>query len=146
MYDLKKTLGYVEAVRNIAKLLNMQVIEIVYKNKRDLFNGFRKVYDVGPIEFMELINNASLVISSSFHGNVFSVIFKRPFFALDNENDYRIHNFLNNTNLSGRIITTSNYIEKIDNWEKIDFSYADKYIESEQKRAAQYLRHNLELE
>jgi len=36
-------------------------------------------YDIGPAEFVNLIRHASLVLTDSFHGTVFSVLHGRPF-------------------------------------------------------------------
>lgn len=64
-------------------------------------NGYRPViYDkyvrnAGPGEFLWLIDNAAMVVSSSFHGNVFSLIFGKKLISTPDKNrPDRIHNLL----------------------------------------------------
>lgn len=38
--------------------------------------GVRVLYDVGPAQFLNLIENAAYIISNSFHGIVFSILFE----------------------------------------------------------------------
>ena len=40
-------------------------------------------YDVGPVEFVNLIKNAEFVCTDSFHGTVFSIIFEKKFFSFN---------------------------------------------------------------
>jgi hypothetical protein len=40
------------------------------------------VFDVGPLEFLAWVKNASLVLTQSFHGTIFSVNFRRPFYSM----------------------------------------------------------------
>ena len=37
------------------------------------------IHDVSPVEWISHIKNANLVISSSYHGIIFSLIFRRPY-------------------------------------------------------------------
>lgn len=54
----------------------------------DKLNSNYKVFStVGPNEFVGLIKNASYIITNSFHGTAFSIIFEKQFFTLLNEND-----------------------------------------------------------
>lgn len=54
---------------------------------------------VGPIEFLSLIRNARLVMGTSFHAVVFSILFARPFYAVDGMQDSRISTLLSATGL-----------------------------------------------
>lgn len=51
--------------------------------------------DIGPREFLWLMHHAEHIITSSFHGTAFSIIFEKPFSALINQNSpSRISNLL----------------------------------------------------
>ena len=45
--------------------------------------GDRYIADAGPLEFLHLIKNASVVLSNSFHATAFSIIFEREFYVFD---------------------------------------------------------------
>lgn len=67
------------------------------------------INSAGPIDFLELIRNASYVVSSSFHATAFSVIFKKNFitFPLKNYgNSSRIRDFLNIVQIKNRFIAS----------------------------------------
>lgn len=42
-------------------------------------HGIKVMYDAGPEEFVNLLMNAQMVLTNSFHGTAFSVIFNKPF-------------------------------------------------------------------
>lgn len=94
------------------------------------------IFDAGPSEFLSLISNASYVVTTSFHGTAFSLIFHKPFYTLiKNTKSERMTDLLEMMNLSDRI-----YSEKTDiNAENIDFSFADKVIKSEKEKSIEYL-------
>lgn len=54
---------------------------------------------VGPIEFLSLIKNARLVMGTSFHAVVFSILLTRPFYAIGGMEDARISTLLSATGL-----------------------------------------------
>lgn len=56
---------------------------------------FHQLYDVGPFEYLYLIDNASHVITNSFHGLAFSYIFqKKVTYYLNSELNNRTEDFL----------------------------------------------------
>lgn len=55
--------------------------------------GPGKILNAGPIEFLNLAYHAKYIITNSFHGTVFSILFQRPFCVISGEDD-RIDNLL----------------------------------------------------
>lgn len=65
------------------------------KYKKDI-----KYYvDAGPLEFLNLVKYAKFVVCASFHAVVFSIIFSRPFYAINGMSDSRVSNLLKLTKL-----------------------------------------------
>lgn len=60
---------------------NMQIIDIHDTNKI-------RAFSITPDEFIWLIHNASLMITDSFHGTVFSVIMNTPFITQNRVDNY----------------------------------------------------------
>ena len=48
----------------------------------DLMDKESGYYDIGPAEFIGLIDNASYVLTDSFHGSIFSILLHTPFCML----------------------------------------------------------------
>ncbi len=96
------------------------------------FSGFKEdkqYFDVtldnfGPIEFLNYLKNANLVITDSFHGTAFSIIFKKDFYVFErfskedpiNQNS-RIYNILDKLYLHDRLI-----VDSIPHINSIDYS------------------------
>ena len=90
-------------LRKIKKLTGLQVISIASNvNLHQL--GDRQRWDIGPEEFLWLIDHAKFVFTSSFHGTAFSVIFNKTFCTFNNSvNDSRLHDFLASVGLDYRL-------------------------------------------
>ena len=65
---------------------------------------------------MSLVSNATMVVTSSFHGSVFSYVFKKNFWYIglnkDGGNDDRASFLLKQMGLSERYIKTQEALEK----------------------------------
>lgn len=60
------------------------------------------IISAGPLEFLQYIDKATLVVTDSFHGTVFSVLLNKPFYSIDNNpggNDTRKKELLENLSL-----------------------------------------------
>lgn len=68
-------------------------VEVLWMN--DL--AFPDSYVWGPLEFLNAIRHCSAFFTDSFHGCVFSVVFRRQFYVLKREDD--------TADMSGRIVT-----------------------------------------
>ncbi len=83
-YKIRKNLSFDSEAEKLGQRLGKQVIQIVYvKSIRKLFY-FKQKY-VGGIsleQFVGYFANADFVLTTSFHGVAFSIIFNRPFYVL----------------------------------------------------------------
>jgi hypothetical protein len=62
------------------------------------------IITAGPLQFLQLIYDAEIVFTSSFHGLAFSLIFHKPFFASFIKNSGRAESLLSLTGISDRIM------------------------------------------
>ena len=144
-YDLKEKKEDLKLVKKISKKLKMPVVVTKPMGLKYHFSNFKKYYYCGPLEFLNLLYNSKLVLSSSFHGNVFSIIFNKPFFALNGKNDFRISSMLDKFGLSNRSIELGELEEKLKKLYDIDFSKADKVFIDEKNKSKEYLKEALEI-
>lgn len=89
----------------------------------------------GPKEFLTLIDNAELVVTSSFHAVAFSVILHTQFVAVKTKNKAlfeRILNILEICGLQDRVYGSK--------YESIDFDIVDRRLQPEIEKAKEYLR------
>lgn len=111
---------------------------------RAYFYPFQKYLAVGPREFLELLHNARLVVSGSFHALVFSTLFHVPFWAVNGDKDNRMITFLKNMGLEDRTI---NDLDKGSKWLRsldCDFKAADQYLKDNRSHSMSHLRQMIE--
>ena len=149
-YILLYDLGSADETRKLAlkvsKILKLPVVITKYMGIKHHFSKFEKHYDCGTLEFLNLIKNAKLILSSSFHGTVFSIIFNKPFYAINGLKDYRINTLLEKMDLKERTIELNNIEVKCRNAFSIDFKSANVLLKEEQNKSEQYLKKALDIE
>ena len=138
-YSLEPNEEMIKLVKKVSKILNLPIVVTKYNNKFDYLNSFKKEYSTGPIDFLELIYNAELVLSSSFHGTVFSILFNKNFYAINGMDDNRINTLLKSLKLEMRSISLNNIEEKCLKAFDVDFSDANKRIDEERSNSKLYL-------
>ena len=87
-----------------------------------------------------------LVISTSFHGTVFSILFEKPFYTIDGNKDNRINNLLKMCKLDDRVINDHNYMKLCEKYLDINFSFSNNQLEKEREKSTLYLIKALDLE
>lgn len=86
VYVLDRTLNKMSIVESVAEKLGVSFYEgLPQKKITDLCNDISECI-MPPVEsWLESILNARYVVTDSFHGAVFSIIFKKPFICLGNK-------------------------------------------------------------
>lgn len=112
--------------RLVVEVQELTGLEVVYLNGRkdDLFKAnSRIVKNASPYEFVDLFLNAEFIITSSFHGTVFSLLSGRPFLACVSGrecSDSRIRSLLERvggeTNMVSVPISPAVHIESLERW------------------------------
>lgn len=95
-------------------------------------------------EWIDLIANADVIITNSFHGTVFSLIYNRPFITIPLKNGYermntRVTELLESADLKNRIYNGT--FSKISSL--VDFTAFNNYRYKEEQNTASYLFNNL---
>lgn len=144
-YTLFADPGRMDIIKRVSKATGLPVVTSNFSNQYDVFNPFIKRYDAGPLDFLTLIRDAKLVVASSFHGTVFSILLNVPFFAIDGMTDARISTLLRTTGLEGRGITSANVEEQCKNAFPVDFTTANGKIDEARKTSVEFLKKSLEV-
>lgn len=144
LYCLEPTKEQLKIANAISRKLELPILVLRYNNKNDMFNSYIKKYDSGPRDFLAYIDNAALVLSSSFHGTVFSIIYHKPFYVFNGMNDNRISTLLTKTNMVDRSISKIEDIERI-SLISPDEQIIENVLERERNKSKSYLRRALEI-
>lgn len=97
---------------------------------------------VGPDCFITLIKNAEFILTDSFHGTVFSIIYEKPFYTFSRSGvregmSSRVISILDLLNLKSRF-EPGKLVES--NIYNIDFKEAQSILREERERSLDYLR------
>ena len=121
-------------VKKIANKYNLKVITWSgksYYKKFIMRFGFKLVDFEDPSLYLKLIKDAKLVITTSFHGTIFSTIYQKKFFTIKNGemfgDDDRVKTLIENLSLNDRLID-SKFDEKFNYLSEIDFTEVNKKI------------------
>ncbi|NCB25254.1 MAG: polysaccharide pyruvyl transferase family protein [Bacteroidia bacterium] len=139
-----------EVARKISRETGLSIISIGQKEYMRL-NLFRNsIFDAGPAEFLGLLQNASFVVTNSFHGTAFAVNFKKPFYVPVNTSlspekalSSRITTLLKTIGLENRLIPAGSEIPGELAWE-IDFQEPHLILQEEKKKSIEFLRKALQ--
>lgn len=101
-----------------------------------------KIYAAsGPKEFLNLCKNATIICCDSFHAVVFSILFRKSFFVVNDIEDNRISNLLKITHLQKRKFSLSD--DFLSAPLQIDFTDAFNYLEMEKTKSMNWLKQSL---
>lgn len=143
-YILVYTLGMnkkcIKTIDIFSKKNSKKIIEIFYrkrfKNTKRVENNF------GPQDFINAIANSDIIITNSFHGMVFSIIYHKEFYVITRDKmNSRIYDLLKTINLTDRIIKEEE-IDKLlsKNYNKINYIDVDKILNKEKEKSLKYIQ------
>lgn len=106
-----------KVIDTIKATINIPII-VIGSSKLYCNEKFRYINNIGPSDFVWLIRQATYVVTSSFHGLMFSLIFRKPFTAIapatTETKDSRIEDVLKITGLINRMIVSNSSETSID--------------------------------
>lgn len=115
VYDLNGGAPMIQIARQIAKEKKLKIYCITrHPDICYIYKGVDKlIFNAGPREFVGYFSKAQYVITDSFHGTAFSLIFRKNFntYIAVPRSSQRIISLLNICGLTSRIIGNTNKIE-----------------------------------
>lgn len=139
-----------DIIRNVAQKLGLEINSINYKKNPSLIIKNRGLdfynYVYPPMSnWLRGFRDADFIVTDSFHGMLFSVIFKKQFLIIGNVKRglARFNSFLKMLNLEHRLITenTKDYLDTIEN--NIDFEKVYEILEQERYKSEMFLNNKL---
>ena len=125
------------SIRKLKQFAKSKKIEVIYvpANEAQKINLYRKTYPTVE-ECLGLYQNASAVVTNSFHGTVFSLIFNKPFLSVHQRGKFesqntRIDSLLEDFGLKNRVF--SGDFEKL--FVPVNFENVNKKLEEIRKKS-----------
>lgn len=135
--------------RNFARTLAAKIgipIKVISSNPNDKNTlGAEDCNNIGPDEFLGLIQSAEYVCTDSFHGTLFSILFERTFFVFERPGSSgvssmssRIHSILVRLGLTSRLVSEGQDTESLSL--SIDYAIPRQRLAALREDSTAYLR------
>ncbi len=137
VYQLGINKEIVDFVRRLKKKTGLKVVYIPFPLVGAMSCSMKVA--LGPSEWIGLFKNAEYVVTDSFHGAVFSLLFNRKFFAMvdGHHTNKRVKQLLNRIQLTERTMETVTEEHLLDD---IDFTYANEQLEIMRQESLELLK------
>lgn len=105
----------------------------------------KSLLNVGPSEFVHLINNASIVCTASFHGLAFALNFEKQFFLFSLSDNYssrnsRMESLIDTLDLKSQCVSGLDYDFSL----QVDYSLVRARLQEEKMRSLKFLKKAIE--
>ena len=152
VYVLDRNAEKEEFIQQAASKLSLELFEVMPERRVQQ----EKVTDANvasfkypcPSQWLKGFQDAEFVITDSFHGTVFSILYNKPFIALGNERRgmSRFSSLLRTFGLEDRLVLdlkADGATELLE--QSVDWSQVNEILDRERKKAMNFLKDNLEL-
>lgn len=147
VYDLVKDERTTKLSNHLAKTLNAKIISFSGPDNFDPKYWKSSFAGEHPSTMLELIDKSKFVVTSSFHGTAFSIIFKKNFYSITHPTrGSRMIDFLKMLQLEERLIYDVEEIPNFDsNLINVDYSIADQILIEKQSKAIDFIKESIML-
>ena len=153
VYYLGNNPPHREFVKRLKAKTGYKIVALVHLDeyvKSDELYADYMPYDINPSDFLNLVRNANIVCTDSFHCSVFSMQYERVFFAFrrytrktSSSTNSRLDTLFNMTGVEGRILSGDEDIKEcLDR--KIDYQIVRENIDRIRKQSYEYLINSLQ--
>lgn len=137
IFNVEKPINDVEFAKKIA---NEKNLKIKYINDRTLFKdkNIEYIEAPSPNKFINLFANADVIVTNSFHGTVFSIIFEKDFYVeLNNKKarNIRSESLMEKLNIKNREIKSVDIFKS----EEINWEIVNNILDKERKKSQKYI-------
>lgn len=138
LYTFDNNLDSIKIAKKVSSALGIPIVSL-FRVKSDVKVDYT-LDNLGPQQFIELVDNADFVVTNSFHGTAFAVNFSKDFFSVyKKSNPHRVLNLLKRLGLTDRVIKGVDELPISDKW-SIDYERAQKALEEQREFASTFLK------
>lgn len=138
---LDEPYGADDMVKKIAKEKGLKIVRI--GSIKDILKiGFINARANGPLEFLGLVKNADFIVTSSFHGSVFSILFEKQFLCVLNNNDRnsRMETLLHRLSLDYLLVKDTYKYNFKEDYKAIDYSTVNLVLQKLRQESIDFLK------
>lgn len=137
VYELSKDPKLDILAKKLSKEKKMKIKKICGYFGNSLRN-YTGIAFCGPLEFLDLIYNSDYVITNSFHGLAYALIFEKSFWVVPpKKRAQRLFDILDLVHLDDRVCEN---VDKADNFNDIDYSRANVAMQNYKTDSQKYIK------
>ena len=141
-YDFELVRSVLEPIaKRLANLLNCKIYSVgpIHQKYAD-----KSIVCCSPLEFVSLIKHARCIISNSFHGTAFSLIYSKDFFVVKRKDglNSRMQDLLNHYGLSDRLVDSTVADDML--LKNIGYSTVAKVLEQDVNLSKSFLQEQID--
>ena len=140
-YILDNSASKLSLIQRIGKVLGIDNYKELYPQNRSNYT----IYKYKVEEWLNYIRNASFVVTDSFHGMVFSLLFNKQFVVIGNKKRglERFTSILGSLGISDRLVLTIDDFDIDIIHKDIDYLRVNNLIEALRQKSLSYLKSNI---
>ncbi|WP_158582902.1 polysaccharide pyruvyl transferase family protein [Lysinibacillus yapensis] len=137
VYDLQQNKELIKLANKLSEEMGVSIIS--FSTNKDYNNRIDSFQNKRPDEFLGLLKNAELVLTNSFHGTVFSVIYKKLFYVMPPKTrQSRLIDFLKDIKLEDRVVNNSIDIKNYK--QEIDYNQVNNLLKIKREESINFLK------
>lgn len=148
-YFLGNNSKHHQAALDLSKRLGCRLVKVILRPNEPNLSSDGESCLLSPAEFLSCYASAAGIITDSFHGTIFSILFEKPFWTFERFHssdpicqNSRVHNLLGNLSLGSRLVPyDTNVIETLD--KKIDYPSVRVVLDRLRNRSLAFLKESL---
>lgn len=144
LYVLKDSSFITKTALQLSQKYGLPIIRICKGTYRqDSHTSIQNIMDAGPQDFLGLFMKASIILTNSYHGTIFSLIFEKIFYTIlkaNTDNNSRQQNLLSELKLENRLIYEPQFKEQ----PALDYSAINQRIQTLRLQSESYLKNAIE--
>lgn len=139
IYDMKNVSNIKTYAENISRHINCRILQINPIVHKEWRRGVKQTSS--PAEFIRLFANASYVVTTSFHGTAFAIIFNIPFVTIkcNDHKESRLLSLLDSLSLNSRLVDSVNFDVNLE----IDWTVVNRKLSDLKKISTDFINTSL---
>lgn len=132
VYAISWNAEYNNKLKELKRRLGLPAVSVCIGNMKKI-SADQVIYNASPSEFLHLLNGASAVVATSFHGTALSIVFNKPFMSFSGKDKpTRIESLLRHFGIENDFS-----VESIN--EKVDYCKVNEIISQDKEISREYL-------
>ncbi len=144
VYSPNNLSEFPKIVNFISNELNLGVVNFAKRNT-GFKNVIKNMYCSNPIDFLKYLYDSEIIVVTSFHAVVFSILFHKKFWVISpKDNNSRVNSLLKKLGLQNRAIESLKELQTLNIKDNIDYRIVDEKLKILRNDSILWLKNQIE--